>query len=39
MLAVPWGWLIDKKTPDLYDWIEDAICIVGVSIMLGAPSS
>ena len=37
ILAVLWGWLIDKKSPDLYDWIGAAICIVGVSVMLWAP--
>lgn len=21
VLAVLWGWAIDKKTPDLYDWV------------------
>ncbi|CAM3522992.1 YnfA family protein [Marinicrinis lubricantis] len=39
ILAVLWGWLIDKKTPDMYDWIGAAICIVGVSVMLWAPRS
>lgn len=34
VLAVLWGWLIDRKTPDLYDWIGAAICIVGVFVML-----
>jgi small multidrug resistance family-3 protein len=37
VLAVLWGWLIDKKTPDLYDWIGAGICLVGVSVMLFAP--
>ena len=37
VLAVLWGWLVDKKTPDLYDWLGAAICIVGVSVMLWAP--
>ncbi|MFC6233373.1 YnfA family protein [Paenibacillus allorhizosphaerae] len=37
ILAVLWGWLVDKNAPDLYDWIGAAICIVGVSIMLRAP--
>ncbi|WP_047153455.1 YnfA family protein [Aneurinibacillus tyrosinisolvens] len=37
ILAVLWGWGIDKKTPDLYDWIGSIICLVGVSIMLWAP--
>jgi len=37
VLSVLWGWGIDKKTPDLYDWIGAAICLVGVSVMLLAP--
>lgn len=37
VLAVLWGWLVDKKSPDFYDWLGAAICIVGVSIILWAP--
>ncbi|WP_240374061.1 YnfA family protein [Bacillus piscicola] len=37
ILSVLWGWVIDKKTPDFYDWIGASICIVGVSVMLFAP--
>lgn len=37
VLAVFWGWWIDKKTPDLYDWIGAMLCIVGVSVMLWGP--
>ncbi|MEB3102997.1 YnfA family protein [Ferviditalea candida] len=37
VLSVLWGWGIDKKTPDLYDWIGAAICVIGVSVMLWAP--
>lgn len=37
VLSVLWGWGVDKKTPDLYDWIGAVICIIGVSIMLWAP--
>ena len=37
VLSVLWGWGIDKKTPDLYDWIGVGICLVGVSVMLFAP--
>jgi small multidrug resistance family-3 protein len=37
ILSVLWGWGIDKKTPDLYDWIGSVICIVGVIVMLFAP--
>ncbi|WP_342504682.1 YnfA family protein [Sporosarcina sp. FSL K6-2383] len=37
VLAVLWGWGIDKKAPDVYDWIGAAICLVGVSVILFAP--
>ncbi|PZE20899.1 YnfA family protein [Paenibacillus xerothermodurans] len=37
VLAVIWGWWVDKKTPDIYDWIGAFICIAGVSVMLWAP--
>lgn len=37
VLAVLWGWLVDKKTPDLYDWLGAGICLLGVSVMLLAP--
>ncbi|UII56132.1 YnfA family protein [Cytobacillus spongiae] len=37
VLSVLWGWGIDKKTPDIYDWLGAGICLIGVSIMLLAP--
>lgn len=37
ILAVLWGWGIDKKTPDFYDFLGAFICLVGVSIILWAP--
>ncbi|MDQ0199684.1 YnfA family protein [Neobacillus ginsengisoli] len=37
ILAVLWGWGVDKKTPDLYDWIGAIICLIGVTVMLWAP--
>lgn len=37
ILSLLWGWGIDKKTPDLYDWIGGFVCLVGVAIMLWAP--
>jgi small multidrug resistance family-3 protein len=37
VLSILWGWGIDKKTPDLYDWLGAGICIVGVLVMLLAP--
>ncbi|GIN62714.1 hypothetical protein J27TS8_27070 [Robertmurraya siralis] len=37
ILSILWGWGIDRKTPDLYDWLGGAICIVGVMVILFAP--
>ncbi|WP_163100316.1 YnfA family protein [Peribacillus alkalitolerans] len=37
VLSVLWGWGVDKKTPDFYDWVGALVCIVGVSIMLWGP--
>lgn len=37
VLSVLWGWGIDKKTPDFYDFIGAGICVIGVMVMLFAP--
>ncbi|WP_338470743.1 YnfA family protein [Niallia sp. XMNu-256] len=37
ILSVLWGWGIDKKTPDLYDWVGAGICLVGVGVILLGP--
>ena len=37
ILSILWGWGIDKKTPDLYDWLGAGICLAGVVVMLWAP--
>ena len=37
ILSVLWGWAVDRKTPDMYDWIGAGICLVGVAVMLWAP--
>ncbi|WP_282137517.1 YnfA family protein [Rossellomorea aquimaris] len=37
VLSVLWGWGIDKKTPDVYDWVGAGICLVGVGVMLLGP--
>ncbi|WP_180994423.1 YnfA family protein [Bacillus sp. Marseille-P3661] len=37
ILSVLWGWGIDKKTPDVYDWVGAGICLIGVSVMLFSP--
>ncbi|MCR6544214.1 YnfA family protein [Dehalobacterium formicoaceticum] len=37
ILSVLWGWGIDRKTPDIYDWIGALICLSGVAVILWAP--
>jgi small multidrug resistance family-3 protein len=32
--ALLWGWLIDGKTPDRFDWIGAAIVLVGVTVVM-----
>lgn len=32
--AMLWGWLIDGKTPDRFDWMGAAITLVGVAVVL-----
>ncbi|GIP34981.1 YnfA family protein [Paenibacillus sp. J2TS4] len=39
VLAVLWGWAVDKQTPDFYDWLGAAICLAGVAVILWAPRS
>ncbi|MBO0601668.1 YnfA family protein [Sporosarcina sp. E16_3] len=34
VLSVLWGWGVEKKMPDTFDWIGALICIIGVSVML-----
>jgi small multidrug resistance family-3 protein len=36
-LALLWGWLIDGRTPDKWDWLGVIACLVGVTIILLAP--
>jgi small multidrug resistance family-3 protein len=36
-LSVLWGWWVDGKTPDMYDWIGSFICLIGVSVILWMP--
>ena len=34
VMSLLWGWWVDKKTPDLFDWAGASVCIVGVFIIL-----
>jgi small multidrug resistance family-3 protein len=34
VMSLFWGWWVDKKTPDSYDWVGGLICLIGVMVML-----
>ena len=37
ILSTLWGWWIDKKNPDIYDWVGAGICLIGISIIMCSP--
>ena len=37
ILSLLWGWGIDKKKPDRYDWIGAGIAIIGAAIIIWTP--
>jgi small multidrug resistance family-3 protein len=37
VLSVLWGWGVDRKTPDPYDFAGSVICLLGICVMLCAP--
>jgi small multidrug resistance family-3 protein len=39
ILSLLWGWKIDSKTPDTFDWIGAAICLIGVTVIMYWPRS
>jgi len=37
IMALLWGWLVDKTKPDLYDFIGAAIILIGTIVIFYAP--
>jgi len=37
VLSLLWGWKIDGKTPDRFDLLGAAICLLGVAVLMYAP--
>ena len=37
VLATLWGWWVDGRVPDRWDWTGAGVCLVGVAIILWAP--
>jgi small multidrug resistance family-3 protein len=39
LVAMLWGWLIDKQIPDTWDVLGAALCLIGALIIVAAPRS
>jgi small multidrug resistance family-3 protein len=39
VLAMLWGWGIDRQPPDLYDMIGACLCLIGVAVIMWSPRS
>jgi small multidrug resistance family-3 protein len=37
VLSLLWGWQVDHKTPDTFDLIGGAICLIGVAVIMYWP--
>jgi small multidrug resistance family-3 protein len=33
-MSVMWGWAIDRRPPDLRDWLGSGICLAGALVMM-----
>ena len=36
-VATLWGWWVDGRTPDRWDWLGAAVCLAGSAIILWIP--
>lgn len=39
VLSLLWGWVIDKRAPDLFDLIGGLLCVTGVVVIMYWPRS
>ncbi|MCL6558218.1 MAG: YnfA family protein [Firmicutes bacterium] len=39
ILSTFWGWWVEGKQPDVYDWLGAFICLIGVSVIMWTPRS
>lgn len=37
VLSLFWGWIVDKKRPDRFDWIGGFVALVGAAIIIWMP--
>jgi small multidrug resistance family-3 protein len=39
VLSMGWGWAVDGKTPDRWDWAGAVLCLVGAALMAAPRAS
>ena len=37
VLSLFWGWGVDKKKPDLFDWLGGLVALIGAAIIIWVP--
>lgn len=37
VMSTLWGWWVDGRRPDLYDWAGAMLCIAGVAVIMWGP--
>jgi small multidrug resistance family-3 protein len=37
IMSTFWGWWVDGKTPDVFDWVGAGVCVAGVALIMWAP--
>ncbi|MFQ5483016.1 MAG: YnfA family protein [Nitrospinaceae bacterium] len=37
VLAILWGWMVDRIQPDRFDLLGAALCLIGVSVIMYSP--
>ncbi|MDP3723880.1 MAG: YnfA family protein [Candidatus Omnitrophota bacterium] len=37
VLSTLWGWGIDRRMPDLWDWVGAGLCLAGVACIMWMP--
>lgn len=37
VLSLFWGWVVDKKRPDRFDWLGGLVALIGAAIIIWMP--
>lgn len=37
LLSLFWGWIVERKQPDRYDWIGGLVALIGAAIIIWMP--